>query len=134
MHAAGKAWLMTLSDETVSSVAGKGQLAKRTRYTITSLKALKADLRESRKRGFAMNYEETDVGVGAIAAPIVVGSLDKEQICVGAISLAAPTSRMARAALIAAAPAVIRADAQLADVWPMKPDFLGGARLTSYLR
>lgn len=134
VHAAGKAWLMSLSDEAVTRILGEGQPTKRTRRTIANLKGLKADLRESRKRGFAMNYEETDVGVGAIAAPIIVGSLDNQHVCVGAISLAAPTSRMKRAALIAAAPAVIKAAAQLADVWPLKPDFLEGAKRARYLR
>lgn len=121
MHAAGKAWLMTLPEDAVSRIIGKREATKQAPYRMPSLSQLLADLRKSRKRGFALNYEQTDVGVGAIAAPILVG---KDQTCVGAISVAAPTSRMGRDALIAVGPAVIKAATKLADVWPLERNLL----------
>lgn len=122
VHAAGKAWLFTLPAEKVERLVGTSKLGQETSKSISSLKALMEDLQKSRKRGFAMNYEESDLGVGAVAAPIMVTGLGRDSICVGVVSLAAPTSRMNREALIAAAPQVIEATRRLADVWPLKPE------------
>ena len=83
----------------VDRLLGEKPFTAYTKYTITTLRALKADLAEGRQRGFAISYEEHELGVGTVAAPIVINGLDGNPRCVGVVSLAAPTSRMDRALL-----------------------------------
>jgi IclR family transcriptional regulator, acetate operon repressor len=119
-HAAGKAWLMTLEDDEIDRVCGRRKtFPAQTKYTITSLRGLKDDVAEARKRGFALSYEENELGVGAVAAPILIVDIDKRRKCVGVISLAAPTSRMDRAMLIQSGNLVMEAATHLARAWPV---------------
>jgi DNA-binding IclR family transcriptional regulator len=122
-HAAGKAWLMTLDDAEIDRVCGNRKIfPAQTKYTITTLRGLKDDVAEARKRGFAISYEENELGVAAVAAPILIEDINKRRRCVGVISLAAPTSRMDRAMFIQSGDLVMEAAVRLGRAWPV--DFL----------
>jgi DNA-binding IclR family transcriptional regulator len=82
--------------------------------------AIRADLHRTAREGFAISHEESELGVGAIAAPIMVASLAGTQECVGAVSLAAPTTRMGPAELENCAPALIETVKRLGMIWPIK--------------
>lgn len=120
IHAAGKAWLMTLDDAEIDALLGPGVLKARTKYSLTTRRALKADLDIARTRGFAISFEEGELGVGAVAAPILLDEFAHagRAHCVGVVSVAAPISRMDRGALSQAGELVVEAAHQLAKVWP----------------
>jgi IclR family acetate operon transcriptional repressor len=117
-HATAKAWLFTLPEKEVDVLVGNKRLKEYTKHTITTLRALKADLAEARSRGFALSYAEHELGVGTVAAPIMVTGIDGVSRCVGAISMAAPTSRMDRAKFIQCGHQVVDAAHHLSEVWP----------------
>jgi IclR family transcriptional regulator, acetate operon repressor len=71
-------------------VARNGPLAKRTRNTLVSARALGDDLRLSRERGYALDREESELGVNCIAFPLFLGSGRRPS---GAISVAAVAMR-----------------------------------------
>jgi DNA-binding IclR family transcriptional regulator len=58
--------------------------------TIRSLDLLLADLRATRKRGYALDDEEIEIGLRCVGAPIY----DHTMRMVGAISVAAPSARL----------------------------------------
>jgi DNA-binding IclR family transcriptional regulator len=118
-HATAKAWLFTLPEEAVNRLIGDRRLKEYTKHTITTLRALKADLAESRARGFALSYEEHELGVGTVAAPIMVTGMDNVARCVGAISLAAPISRMDRESFMKCGHEVVEAAQEISEVWPL---------------
>lgn len=118
-HATGKCWLATLPrDEAWALVRTQG-IEKLTPHTLTGKAEIEADLAACARRGYAVSYEENELGVGAVAAPIMVRLVNGTQTCVGAISLAAPTNRMTRAELEALSPLVIEATRELAAIWPI---------------
>jgi IclR family acetate operon transcriptional repressor len=118
-HATAKAWLFTLPPEEVDRLIGNKRLKEYTKHTITTLRALKADLTEARSLGFALSYGEHELGVGTVAAPIMVTGVDDIARCVGVISLAAPISRMDRAKFIQVGHQVVDAANHLSEVWPL---------------
>ena len=63
---------------------------KHCRATITAPDRLRAHLREVRRRGWAISFEETDNGVWGIALPIV----DEQGMAVAAVGLAGPRRRL----------------------------------------
>lgn len=71
-HAAGvgKAILSTLPETRVSAIVARTGLPAYTATTLTDETSLFADLRESRRRGFAVDDGEQEVGVRCIAVPV----------------------------------------------------------------
>ncbi len=118
-HATGKAWLMTLSPERVIELLKRDGMSALTRQTSTDIKALQRELETARRRGFAMTFEENEIGVIAVAAPVVAARLSGARECVGAVSVAAPTNRMTRADIEACGPLAAEAAARLALMWPL---------------
>src|ERR1700754_1997806 len=92
-----------------------------TKHTMTRAKAIRTELELTRKRGFATSFEESELGVIAIAAPIMVTNLTGERECVGAVSLAAPTNRMNARELVACSPQLLATVDRLAQIWPLEP-------------
>jgi DNA-binding IclR family transcriptional regulator len=74
------------------------ELPALTPRTITSRRALRAELEEIRARGWAAAVEELEVGLVAVAAPV----FDARGGIAAAVSLAAPSYRLAPEALAAA--------------------------------
>jgi IclR family transcriptional regulator, acetate operon repressor len=88
------------------------KLDRRTDKTITSEPALKADLAAVRARGYAVTDEELEPGLIALAAPVH----GYDGAVIAAISVSAPTSRMTKERLTAAAERCMEEAAGLAAV------------------
>jgi IclR family transcriptional regulator, acetate operon repressor len=89
----GKALLAHVlpDDEAVREfVARYGPLEKRTRNTLVSARALANDLRMGRERGYALDREESELGVNCIAFPLFLGSGQRPS---GAVSVSAVAMR-----------------------------------------
>jgi DNA-binding IclR family transcriptional regulator len=69
------------------------RLAKSTPATITNSAKLRSVITTARRQGYAIEVDETDVGVTCIAAPIVSGDE-----AAGAISVSVPSARATGAA------------------------------------
>ncbi|KAM9863584.1 IclR family transcriptional regulator [Leucobacter sp. BZR 635] len=67
---AGKAMLATLSEARVREIAELTGLPRFTDTTITSTSALLAELRDTRRRGYALDEGEREVGVRCIAVAV----------------------------------------------------------------
>ena len=104
MHCTGvaKGILAFLPPQQRSELLNGIQLDRRTPHTIVDLAALEAELAESRERGYARDYEENELGIHCIAAPIFNGFGEVE----GAISLSTPTSRIDKETLLGFVPAL----------------------------
>jgi DNA-binding IclR family transcriptional regulator len=118
-HAAGKAWLSTLSPQQAWSILKKNGIEKCTPHSKVLRKDIESDLEQARQRGFALSYEENELHVGAIAAPIMVRQPSDQLICVGVVSVAAPTSRMTPQDLIDLGPVLLQGVAKLSEMWPI---------------
>ena len=66
----GKVLLSGLSDEQLEDLVNRQGLPSRTDRTVTTISALRSQLGEIRERGFAMDNEESLIGLRCIAAPI----------------------------------------------------------------
>lgn len=65
-------------------------LTSRTLQTLTSLAAMKQDLDEIRRRGFALDHGENEEGASCVGAPI----FNRNKEVIAAISVSAPSSRL----------------------------------------
>lgn len=87
--AAGKAMLAHLPDRRVEEIIDRFGLAALTENTITDPDALVQELNVVRDRGFALNDEETRLGLRAVGSAIVC-----EGNVAGAISVSGPLNRL----------------------------------------
>jgi DNA-binding IclR family transcriptional regulator len=87
----GKAMLSCLDEVEVKRILQNQVFKAFTRNTIRNLDLLFADLRAIRKRGYSVDDEEIEIGLRCVGAPIY----DHTTIMVGAISVAAPSARLA---------------------------------------
>lgn len=102
--AVGKALLMhALPDAAAVAryVKQFGSLERRTANTITDAAALVRELEWSRKRGYAVDREESDPGVNCLAVPIFVGPAAQP---IGALSVSGLVARTPLASLVKAFP------------------------------
>lgn len=83
----GKVLLSEYTDEQLAEYAAQTTFEQRTRRTITSLDMLRIQLREVEKQGYAMDDEESVVGLRCIAAPI----RDAKGQIVAAVSISGPS-------------------------------------------
>lgn len=118
-HAAGKAWLSTLPLQKVWEILPREGLQKLTVHSKTESKDIEADWKRTRMRKYAVSNEENELGVRAIAAPIMVDLASGERTCVGVVSVAAPTSRMSQREIEALAPLLLIAVEKLSQMWPI---------------
>lgn len=111
--ALGKSTLSLLSDAALDTAIGKLKLTRLTDATITDAKRLKADILESRARGYFLSRDETVTDVWGISIARRIGGEPY------AIGVAGPTSRMKAnfdtylAAVMAAKDDISRLDAPL---------------------
>lgn len=87
---AGKALLAWRDPADVAELLDGAPLVPSTPHTLTTLEALQEDLKRIRKRGYATDNEEHELGVACVATPI----LDDTGVPVAAISVSGPTPRM----------------------------------------
>jgi IclR family transcriptional regulator, KDG regulon repressor len=91
--ALGRVMAAWLPDARLAKLLTRVRLAKRTPATITDAARLRSAIALARRQGYAIEVDETDVGVTCIAAPIVSGDE-----AAGAISVSVPSARAANAA------------------------------------
>jgi IclR family acetate operon transcriptional repressor len=91
----GKCLLAFLSEPELDAVLDGWELEAKTPHTITSIPKLRSHLAEIRRKGFAWNINESEVGVLSVSAPIrnLAGRV------VAAMSAAGPETRMAASKL-----------------------------------
>lgn len=87
--ASQKALLAFMPSETIEGILS-GQLKPLCRATITQPDRLRQQLREVRRRGWAISFEETDEGVWGVALPIV----SAEGEAVATVALVGPRTRL----------------------------------------
>ena len=87
---AGKALLAWREPEDVATLLDGAPLAPSTPRTLTTLDALQEDLAKIRRRGYATDNEEHELGVACVATPV----LDRARRPIAAISVSGPISRI----------------------------------------
>jgi len=100
----GKAMLAFQPEEVVNEIVRCG-LPRRTANTITDAKALRRDLAAIRKRGYAIDNEESEPGLRSVAAPI----WSESGAVVASLSVAGPAQRISKKNLAAYAREVVKA-------------------------
>ncbi len=106
----GKAILAFSPPRVVEAVVAGGlkRLAPR---TITSKKALLAELASIRARGYVTTFDESEIGVSSVGAPV----LGQDGQPVGAISVAGPSPRLPRARIASIARLVQQAATEISN-------------------
>jgi DNA-binding IclR family transcriptional regulator len=90
----GKAIMAYTPAEVVASLyAGREPLARLTPRTLVTLEALREEFTRIRRRGYAIDHEEHEEGVGCVATPL----FDHTGRPCAAISVSAPTARILHA-------------------------------------
>jgi DNA-binding IclR family transcriptional regulator len=86
----GKAMLAFLPDDLREEVLSKIKFTRFTSKTLYSREALLKSLERVKKRGFAIDDEEIEVGVRCVGAPI----FDENRYPIAAVSVSGPASRI----------------------------------------
>jgi IclR family acetate operon transcriptional repressor len=89
----GKAIMAFGSPEAPAALYGERELKRLTDHTLTTLAALEDDFTRIRRRGYALDNEEHEEGVGCVAAPV----FDHTGLPCAAISVSGPTARILHA-------------------------------------
>jgi len=100
----GKAIIAFLPEEEREAILGKLAFEKKTPNTITNREAFVRELETIRRRGFSVNNEELEIGLFAVAAPL----LNRNGVAVAAINVSFPLTRHSKEeAMAALAPRVL---------------------------
>ena len=86
----GKAIMAFGPPEAPAALYGDRELERLTKRTLTTLAALEDDFKRIRRRGYALDNEEHEEGVGCVAAPV----FDHTGRPCAAISVSGPTARI----------------------------------------
>jgi IclR family pca regulon transcriptional regulator len=92
--ATGRVLLSQFSDAEITRRIGRKPFPQRTPHTITRLAPLLVEIQAVRKRGYAISDEELELGMRAMAVPVVAGNE-----IVAAISVSAASARVRAADL-----------------------------------
>jgi DNA-binding IclR family transcriptional regulator len=92
----GKAMLAFQDDELLDRLYASEPFEALTSHTIITAAALREELRDVRRRGYALDNEEYEAGVSCVAAPIFDGS----GFACAAISVSAPSARLHHRGLV----------------------------------
>ena len=110
--ASGKMYLSTLRDSTLEAVLNSRSLEGLTEKTIITSDALRAELAETRKRGYSQDDEEFMLGMTAVAVPVI----DSTERLIATLSVHAPGQRHSIADLIQFLPNLKDAAGKLSDL------------------
>ncbi len=86
----GKAILAFLPPDSAEEIIGQIRFVRYTPKTITTKEDLQKSLERVRRRGFAVDDEEIEMGVRCIGAPI----FDENRMPIAALSMSGPTARV----------------------------------------
>jgi len=100
--ASGKAILAFMPHETVRHILGHG-MPQYTQRTLRSSEEFFEDLRHIRERGFALDEQELEEGINAVAAPV----LDLSDQPIASVAVAGPAYRLTRERMIEIGPLVL---------------------------
>jgi DNA-binding IclR family transcriptional regulator len=109
--ALGKVLLAFMEREALEEYLAGVELMRHTATTIVSVEALRADLEQTRERGYSITREEMIPGVIAMGAPV----FGKERRLVAAISLSGPPKLVAGRKLEEAATELMNTAAQISQ-------------------
>jgi IclR family transcriptional regulator, KDG regulon repressor len=87
--AVAKALLAYLPDEEIDSILAANRLSRFTPFTITRAEDVKANLRLTVQRGYALDSQELEEGLSGVAAPI----RRRDGRVIAAVGMAGPTAR-----------------------------------------
>ena len=118
----GRVLVASLAEEEVEAYLGRVRLGRLTNRTVSSVAALRAELRKVRAQGYAIVDQELEEGLRSIAAPI----RDRTGTVVGAVNVSVQASRasmesMRRELLPPLLAATARIDADLSVSAPQRP-------------
>lgn len=88
----GKVILAFLPDKEIDRIINNSKLSALGPNTITDPVILKKHLKEIRKKGYALSFEERVLGSSSIAAPV----LDYQGYAIASISISAPITRLTK--------------------------------------
>jgi DNA-binding IclR family transcriptional regulator len=86
----GKAMLAFQPEDIIEQILAKIRFVRYTRKTLCSREALMKSLERVRRRGYAIDDEEIEVGVRCVGAPI----FNEEHRAIAAVSVSGPSSRI----------------------------------------
>ncbi len=109
--ALGKAHLAYLPFAEVRELMRVHGMSRVTEHTLNTITALKADLEETRTRGYAVDDQESMLGGYCVAAPI----LNEKKHPIAAVSIAAPNVRLNQAHVTVVAAALRDATKAIAE-------------------
>ena len=118
----GRVLVASLAEEEVEAYLGRVRLGRLTNRTVSSVAALRAELRKVRAQGYAIVDQELEEGLRSIAAPI----RDRTGTVVGAVNVSVQAGRasvesMRRELLPPLLAAAARIDADLSVSAPQRP-------------
>jgi len=113
--ATGKAWLSTLPEDEVRTILGKGKLSQRTTHTKIEPRAVMEEVVVARSRGYAITEQEMDVGISAIAVPVIAPRGGGR--AVATVSVAGPSARLSVDVLTGFLPDLRKTAERLGDQW-----------------
>ncbi len=120
--AVGKVWLASLAEPDALTIvaragfAGDGRLGPR---AVRTLAAMRAQLRETSKRGYGEAVDEGEPGVAAIAASIREQP-SRDSPVVGTVSVAGPLTRLTGARRATLSRELLSAARELTLLWPVR--------------
>ena len=113
LHASGigKVLLAHMDEGRIDHLIGAEPIEQFTEFTLVDRAALHADLALTRRRGFAIDGEERNLGMRCIAGPV----FDIHGEAIGGISVSGPTSRVSEDQIDAFSQAVVAAAKDLTE-------------------
>ena len=127
--ATGKAWLSTLADEQALAIVYRRGFATPPTFGPRVVKTgdeLRAQLAETRSRGYALAIDEGEPGTVAIATTFRAFQSPEAPVA-GTLSIAGPRSRIDDGRVRVLAALLPPAAAELASVWPLRRRHRSGA-------